>query len=291
MKGLLLRTALIVVIAAAFALSLSCTDTTTPGEPDLGGDVTGTYADYFYDTEAFTGGQNNNGKDGFVPGPEDTATLPIWWWRTIDDYTCTTTITNYNGEKAEVSVEWDINGTMYIDRSDDNQLNPGTKPLAMVAFVRGEFILVGDEWVLDRISPLNYKTTGNEQTVDIVSVRVQSNNFDRTYTDPEEMLKLEDLPLFQEGDEVTVTVTTTNSSDEDWEPPSFAFIHHDKRRNNTTYEGDGVFVKKYIIRSSEGVHHGAADIIHAGTLQNETTDDYNSSVWAIPYHVGSIPTK
>ena len=291
MKGLLFRTVLIAAMAFAFGLTMSCTNTTTPNEPDLGGKVTGKYAAYFYDSESFTGGQGNGGKRGFAPGPEDTATLPVWWWRTIDNYTSTTTITNYDGEYAEVSVEWDIDGTMYIDRTDDQQLNPDHKPLAMTAYVRGEFILVGDEWVLDRISPLNYETTGNEQTVGIVSVRVKGDTFDRTYTDPEEMLRLEDLPLFQEGEHVTVTATTTNSSDEDWEPPSFAFIHHDRVRDNTTYEGDGVFTKEYIIGASEGVHHGAADIIPAGTLQNETTDDYNSNVWAIPYHVGSIPTR
>jgi len=291
MKGIIIRLGIIVLFAAAFGFSLSCSTTTgTDDEPDLGGEVTGNYAAYFYDAESFTGG---TGVNAYIPPPgsEADATLPEFWWRTIDNYTYTSTVKNYNGERAELEVVWNIDGTMYIDRTYDSQVNPHTKPLAMIAYVRGEFVFDGGEWVLDKISPINYETTGNEQTVEIVSVRVQSDNFDRTYTDPDEMLELEDLPLFQEGDEVTVTVTTTNSSTEEWEPPTFGFIHHDEERDDTTYQGDGVFVKEYTIGANEGVHHGAADIIHAGTLQNETTDDYNSHVWSIPYHVGTIPTN
>jgi hypothetical protein len=289
MKGLLCKLALVAVLALTSGFVTSCTDTTTPGEPDLGGEVTGTYADYFYDSESFTGG----GTKGYAPppGPDADATLPEFWWRTIDNYTYTTTITNYNGEKAVVTVEWDIDGTMYVDRDFDYQVNPETKPFSMLADVRGEFVLQGNDWVLTKISPINYVTTGNEQTVEIISVRVQGETFDRTYTDPDEMLELGDLPLFQEGEEVTITVTTTNSSEDDWEPPTFAFIHHDRMRDNMEYQGDGVFTIDYTIGSSEGVHHGAADIIHAGTLQNETEDDYNSHVWSIPYHIGSVPTK
>ncbi len=291
MKGIILKFGIIVLFAAVFGLTLSCsTSTGSNDDSDIGGKVTGTYGAYFYDSESFTGG-SRGGVYVLPPDSEADATLPEHWWRTIDEYASTITITDYNGERAEVTVQWDIEGTMYIDRDFDQQVNPHTKPLSMSAYVKGEFIYDGEDWVLNRISPINYVTTGNDQTVEIVSVRVQSNNFDRTYTDPDEMLDLEDLPLFQEGDEVTVTITSTNSSTEEWDPPTFGFVHHDRMRDNATYEGEGVFVKEYVIGANEGVHHGAADIIDAGTLQNETNDDYNSHVWSIPYHVGSIPTN
>lgn len=104
------------------------------------------------------------------------------------------------------------------------------------------------------------------------------------------MIPLDELPHFQPGDEVTVTVTATNESD-DWTPECFAFIHHDRQRDPMTYDGETeTYVKTYTIGTEERVHHGCADVLDARMLMTESGDDYNGSAWAMAYYAGDVPT-
>lgn len=271
-------------------LFVGCETSTGPSndEGDIRNGVGGKYAAYFNPLGDFETGDEGS-PPGTLGGPEDEATPPEGWYRSVIDAEWEAWVHFSDATHADVKVEWYIQGIMYVDRLFDWEWHPGSKEFNLTLIKEGEFEKQGDEWVLTHITPGEFRLTGGNQTVEIESVKIESTNFNRTYTDPSEMIPLDELPRFQPGDEVTITVTATNQSD-DWTPECFAYIHHDKQRDPMTNTETETYVKKYTIGSEERVHHGCADVLDAQTLMTESGDDYNGSAWAIPYYVGNVPT-
>ena len=50
-------------------------------------------------------------------------------------------------------------------------------------------------------------------------------------------------------------------------------------------EGNRTFTGEYNVTAEPGVRHGGVSAIDAGTLQNETEDDYNADGWSLPFEV------
>jgi len=285
---------LVVVVSAAALLLAACETGTGPSndEEDIKGVVGpgGKYNGYFSPSDFGSGDQGS--PPGSLGGLDDAATPPVGWYRAFTYGAPEIWVHFSDPTNADVLVNYYLQGTMYVDRTQDGIWNPGAKEFALTYIKGGRFVKQGDEWVLTHITPGEFRLTNEEdQTVEIVSVKIESTGFSRTYTDPEEMIPLGDLSHFQPGDEVTVTVTATNSSTAGWVPECFAYIHHDKLRDPMTYDSDTeTFVKEYTIGNDERVHHGCVDVLDAQTLMTESGDDYNGSAWAMPYLVGNVPT-
>jgi hypothetical protein len=283
---------LIIGLSITALLFVGCETSTGPSddEGDIKGDVGpgGKYSAYFYPSDFGAGGQGS--PPGAPGGPEEDATLPEGWYRDPNvSITWDAWVHFSDANNADVLVYWYIKGTMYVDRDFDWEWEPGSKSFDLTCTKEGKFVKQNGEWVLTHITPGEFRLTEGGQTVEIESVKIESTNFNRTYTDPQEMIPLSELPHFQPGDEVTVTVTATNDSD-DWTPECFAYIHHDKERDPMDNTDTEMYVKKYTIGNDERVHHGCADVLDAQTLMTESGDDYNGSAWAIPYYVGDVPT-
>jgi hypothetical protein len=283
---------LVIGLSITALLFVGCETSTGPSgdEGDIRNGIGegGEYYAYFYPSDFGVGGQGS--PPGMLGGPEDEATPPVGWFRAFTYGAPEVWVHFPDPMNAEVLVHYYFTGTMYVDRIHDGIWNPGSKEFALTFIKEGRFVKQNDEWVLTHITPGEFRLTEGDQTVEIETVKIESTNFNRTYADPTEMIPLEDLPHFQPGDEVTVTVTATNESD-DWTPECFAYIHHDKERDPMTYDGETeTYIKTYTIGNEERVHHGCADVLDAQTLMTESGDDYNGSAWAIPYYVGNVPT-
>ncbi len=276
---------LVGVGAAAFLalIFFACSSSTGPSdEEDVRDLVDGKYAAYFDDRDAYGGGKPGGG-DG-------EATLPVNWWRTVTYAKRTVYVTlEAPYTVADVVVRDDIRGLMYIDRSPNKILDPGTKPLAVyrTRHARFERASSDDPWELEAISPASYSVQEEgRQTVTITSVRVVTGaGYDRTFEDTAELIPLDELPQVNLGETITVTVKATNTSAEGWVPKSFCFLHHDWKRYDMSEESGDVFKGEYRITAQPGVRHGGASAIDAGTLQNETADDYNADGWSLPFVV------
>lgn len=266
---------------------------TSTGPSDDEGDIEGSireggkYNAYFSPLDFGPGGQDS--PPGTLGGPEDEATPPVGWFRVFDYGQPEVWVHFPDPLNAEVLVHYYAVGTMRVDRTWDGTWNPGTKDFSVTFIKEGRFVKQNGEWVLTHITPGEFRLTEGDQTVEIESVKIESTDFNRTYTDPTEMIPLGELPHFQPGDEVTVTVTATNESDK-WTPECFAYIHHDRQREPMTNTEAETYIMTYTIGNEERVHHGCADVLDAQTLMTESGDDYNGSAWAMPYLVGNVPT-
>jgi len=280
--------------AAALVLLalLACSNSTEPSnnDEDVRNLVDGKYKAYFDDGPAYGGGKP--GGDGYVAGPagrDGEATLPIHWWRSLTYAKRTIYVTvEAPYTTAGVIVEDDLKGIMYIDRSDNKTLDPGSKPFEVTRIRHATFErpTTDDPWELTAISPAVYSVAGEGQTVTITSVRlVTEGGYDRTFTDMEEQIPLEELPRVSHGEKVSVAVKAENTSGEGWVPVSFAFLHHDWQRFNMADDGKQTYTGEYSITAEPGIRHGGASVIDAGTLQNETEDDYNADGWSLPFEV------
>jgi hypothetical protein len=275
----------------AGAFLFACSSSTGPSdEENLRDLVDGRYAAYFNDGAAYGG--KPPGGDGSPParGRDAEATLPIHWWRTVTYAKRTVYVTlEAPYTQAQVVVKDDIRGLMYIDRSDNKTLDPGSKPFEVVRTRHATFVRAstGDPWELTAISPAVYSVKEQgRQTITITSVRVvTAGGYDRTFEDMEEQIPLGKLPKVNLGETVTVTVKAKNASREGWVPESFCFLHHDWQRHDMTERSDDVFKGEYRITAEPGVRHGGASAIDAGTLQNEAEDDYNADGWSLPFIV------
>jgi|GEM_PF-1457441 len=283
---------LIISVLVTVSLFVGCETSTGPSDDE--GDIErsigegGKYNAYFSPLDFGSGDQDS--PPGTLGGPEDEATPPEGWYRDPHvGITWDAWVHFSDANNADVLVYWYIKGNMYVDRDFDGEWEPGSKSFDLTCTKEGKFVKQNDEWVLTHITPGEFRLTEGDQTVEIESVKIESTNFNRTYTDPQEMIPLGELPHFQPGDEVTVTVMATNESDK-WTPECFAYIHHDWWREPMTNTEAETYVKKYTIGSEERVHHGCADVLDAQTLMTESGDDYNGSAWAMPYLVGNVPT-
>lgn len=291
-KFMVLRVLIAATVLAGAAAWLSCGENQVPSdEENIGSLINGKYAAYFNDGQTMGGGNPGGrilaGPGGFGDGA---ATLPVWWWRTITYGKRSLTISlEAPFTKADVTVRDEIRGTMYVDRTNDNILNPGSKPFAVLRtrYATFERADADSPWELTAISIAEYRLQEDEKrTVTIDEVRVVGENgFDKTYRDPTELHPLSELPTFEIGEKVTVTAKAHNTSTEGWEPVSFGFMHHDWTRDNMSDLGNETYKREYTVGTKVGVHHGGVDILDAGTLQNENEDDYNGHAWGLPYHV------
>ena len=135
-------------------------------------------------------------------------------------------------------------------------------------------------WKLVALSGIELESPG--ATVALNSVRVQSGDVDRTFTNVTDLTRVADLMRFERGAEVTLTVDTGDATD--------AVFLHVRRQHRTAFESndDGTFSASFIANTRPGARHFAVDVLSNGTLYDDT-EAYDNVTWGIPYVVERLP--
>ncbi|MGQ9706629.1 MAG: hypothetical protein ACUVWP_06455 [bacterium] len=273
-------------ILMALLLFISCSWMETDKDrDDLEKAIDGKYRAYFYPIAEVDDGETK-GEFGLF---SDQAFLHPWG-RKIDRPVDRTILIDFQGNLAYVTVTCDIKGQFFVDTSDDNILNPKSKPLHDILTKYAVFEKADSgEWILRKVSPGEFKLYDEgKQTVHLKSVHIYDNDgeVDITITEPKTLYDVEtEIPRFEVDEIVYVEVSAENTTDEDWTPKSFVYLHWPYSRDLFTDLGDDVHYKGNWSPHNDGVHHSAVDILNSGCIQNETNDDYNATAWAMPYIV------
>ncbi len=199
-------------------------------------------------------------------GPDSTALATITWTLTGELRTCFDTTTQ----------------PIYVWR----------KPFTDVATRKVYLEKYDGKWHILKLSPLALATRNpayhlNVANIHVVS-RVSHDTFDLSTTDT--LLAKSQLPWFEPGDTVTITVTVQSDGDSCW-----VFLHHGRlgaphvwrrpywRTGTWTFEriwlvGDETYGRP-VVRPS--IH----DAIGWGTLWGDSSKPYVAAAWGIPYIV------
>lgn len=151
-------------------------------------------------------------------------------------------------------------------------------------------------WHLVGISPVEFRLAREDaQTVEITDVVVSVDGTLLAHvTDPGEVLRLGDgIGALAGGESALVEVRVENFDAEGAPRPSRVFLHHRGHRMAMFDDGthgdwvpdDGVFANMLRVPERRGVHHFAVDVIDAEVFADETTPNYNSTMWGLPYLV------
>ncbi|MFH1784536.1 MAG: choice-of-anchor X domain-containing protein [bacterium] len=230
------------------------------------------------------------------------ATLPVGWGRRREGFPEREISISISGDTAYVTVQKQVEGKLYIDRTDDGIKNPGSKPIDDTVTKKAYLEKVFGHWQLQELSCADVALTESvNQTVSITQVELRGTNPDGSaeyyIDDPLNLMDLNtEFPYFSKGTEVTVIATVDNTLD-DWNPPVFVFLHYGKFRHNhrrvqmfddathgDEVADDGKYTNSWTIQSNARIYrHLTVDVLDSGTMQNESNDDYNSGAWRIPY--------
>ncbi len=228
------------------------------------------------------------------------ADLPAAWGRGLFEHLQRDISISITGDTAAVVVTDRIQGSLFVDTTDDGERNPWVKPFEDVLTRHAEFTRLPDGWRLTKISPLDISLADPEQqTVRIQWIRASVDGV--TVWESSSSSELFDvpagLPVFSPLTEVLVEAKVVNSSPADYIPESFVFLHRpggvlgrvrdrmfDDGSNGDRTASDGIFSRTYTIGQVPGRYFAAVDVIDAATLLDENAP-YNSAAWGMPYIV------
>ena len=283
-------------------------------DSDIADLLNGEYADLFeiayVDDDGAVYGNDPVGDDGVSSGGSSRfvvqdgddplgAVLPVAWGRRPTCRPVRDIFIHIEGDSiAEVKVEADLSGRLYVDTTDDGFKNPGVKPIADQAERYSMFrrSMEDGRWYLTQITPLEIRLTDSaRQTVFIENIAAYvDGDVVWEVSDPSLAFEFPDeIPRFEQGTEVVVEATVGNTNDT-YDPASFLFLHtpYTRRRmfddgesENDRVAGDDIFTGTYTIGTEPGFKHSGVDILDSACLQNEMEDDYNSTAWCMPYEV------
>ena len=137
----------------------------------------------------------------------------------------------------------------------------------------------GERWRVAAVSGVN--VTSREATSEIVSVHVNAGDLDATITEPLAFFNLRRILRFDEGAEVTLTVTTTRSDD-------VVLLYRSGHREKMTNHGDHTYTATFPAGDLEGWRHFGVNALSHGTLYDDELP-YDSKAWILPYVIASTP--
>ncbi|NOZ69619.1 MAG: hypothetical protein GXP46_10360 [Deferribacteres bacterium] len=316
-----LRRLLICSFALLFVFVLGCgtgLDSTSSGSSDstdeeiIKGAVDNTYFPLFSTGVVEDDTGESAGGAVTLPVNEDAVeddSIPLWFRRV--HVTSRDISVHIEGDTADVSVTTDIEGDFLIDTDGDFEF--GRKEIRATAVryatFQRDYDFPGRHWRLSSISPVEINLQDEEnRTISIKSVKAYVDGELRWEVydyDPATLFKVpSELPRFAPGEEVVVTADIENLNSDGSERGSYVYLHyttHEHRRGMANHgsrrlmyddgthgdetAGDGIFTGTYIIGDAMGYHHAAVDVLDKEMFSDETTQNYNSMAWAMPYVV------
>ncbi len=303
-----------------FVFVLGCgtgSDSTSSGSADSDEDIIkGAVDDTYYalfSTGVFEDDADANQVSGAVSvlsnegTVEDNDSIPPWFRRVRR--TSRDISVHIEGGTADVSVTTSIEGDFMIDTDGDHEF--GSKEIrdraVRYATFERDYALPGRQWRLIEISPVEINIQDKEnRTISIKSIKAYVESELRWEVDDSAtMFKVpSELPYFTPGEVVVVTAEIENLNDDNSERESYVYLHYTTRvhrRGSANHgsrqlmyddgthgdenPGDGIFTGTYTIGDAAGYHHAAIDVLDKEMFDDETTQNYNSAAWAIPYLV------
>jgi hypothetical protein len=137
----------------------------------------------------------------------------------------------------------------------------------------------GDRWRVAAVSGV--KVTSRGASSEIASVHVAAGVLDTTITGPLAFFNLRRILRFDEGAEVTLTVTTTRSDD-------VVLLYRSGHREKMTNNGDNTYTATFPAGDLEGWRHFGVNALSQGTLYDDELP-YDSNAWILPYVIASTP--
>lgn len=227
----------------------------------------------------------------------DTFPIAIKWARRINSFARSVTITYDSSNMVALAhVTLDFYGDMFVDNTDDGQLNPNVDAFHDQGHRLVRLRKVNNRWRIWGVTPLEIATVDAPYRVMIDRVVVSGCNNGPIEILPAEMASArlrENLPIFDPGDTASVSVyCRTDGSDSTW-----AFLHrwiyrfpryHLRwplfRENATAFSrsweiaSDSIFVRP-------AVRHASIDVIAWNTLFGDSSAPYTARIWCLPYIV------
>ena len=194
---------------------------------------------------------------------------------------------------ALATITWTITGELRTCFDTTTQpINVWRKPFTDVATRRVYLEKHDGGWHILKISPLALATQNPAYHLNIANIhavsRVSHDTFDLSTTDT--MLTKSQLPWFEPGDTVTITVTVQSDGDSCW-----VFLHHGRLgaprvwRRPYWRTGTWTFERTWLVRDETYdrpvVRPSIHDAIGWGTLWGDSSKPYVAAAWGIPYIV------
>ena len=137
----------------------------------------------------------------------------------------------------------------------------------------------GERWRVAAVS--GAKVTSRDATSEIVSLHVEAGAVDTVITEPLAFFNLRRILRFDEGAEVTLTVTTNRSDD-------VVLLYRAWHREKMTNNGDHTYTATFPAGDLEGWRHFGVNALSHGTLYDDELP-YDSKAWILPYVIASSP--
>jgi hypothetical protein len=191
---------------------------------------------------------------------------------------------------AIVTIHKRFAGTFNIVPEPENEGDPRTvirkelrdhwvRRVKLRRIVRLDDTRYGDRWRVAAVSGV--KVTSRDATSEIASVHVEAGALDTTITEPLAFFNLRRILRFDEGAEVTLTVTTTRSDD-------VVLLYRSGHREKMTNNGDNTYTATFPAGDLEGWRHFGVNALSHGTLYDDELS-YDSKAWILPYVIASTP--
>lgn len=219
---------------------------------------------------------------------------PLWFWRHITDVRRSYEFAYADSDSvgrpttAIVTIHKRLFGTFNIVPDPENEDDPRTvirKELRdhWVRRVRLRRVLRwdgdGERWRVAAVSGV--KVTSRDATSEIVSLHVEAGAVDTVITEPLAFFNLRRILRFDEGAEVTLTVTTNRSDD-------VVLLYRAWHREKMTNNGDNTYTATFPAGDLEGWRHFGVNALSHGTLYDDELP-YDSRAWILPYVIASTP--
>lgn len=272
---------------------------------ETGAILTSVASSVYTDTAAFAGSndntptpQENTWSAGGLGGWDTLKPVRFARWYTGNTRSVKVDSITANKTKAWVTITHDRSGLFY-DNSDPGNLNHiYIRPINDDKWVRHVYLEKNSAgvWKVVRISPIDAQTVNSPHPITIVSVEASAvpSNAHYILTNPDSLYAKDELPTFQPGDSVTLTVTVSVQGDSSW-----AFLHrwgrpwpwHIRRPfyresgTQTIFQRTWVIAAEDSIYSTPAIRHAAIDVIGMQALFGDANQKYNARGWGFPYVV------
>jgi hypothetical protein len=137
----------------------------------------------------------------------------------------------------------------------------------------------GERWRVAAVSGV--KVTSRDATSEILSLHVEAGALDTVITEPLAFFNLRRILRFDEGAEVTLTVTTNRSDD-------VVLLYRSGHREKMANNGDNTYTATFPAGDLEGWRHFGVNALSHGTLYDDELP-YDSKAWVLPYVIASTP--
>lgn len=214
--------------------------------------------------------------------------IPCGGWRNVRKAEVTyDIIVNAPNAQVPIDMKWpDTLVIVYTDLPDTTIRDTVVKPAPYFAGkITFYYVHDGNEWKLDKITPIGVKSDSAHPYVKIDSIQIEvlGQGYLPTIKDPTAPIKVENYPyIFNVGDSVRVRVYESGTAASKW-----VFLHAPVRDNVSSFTYDtvgGYWVGTWVPKSA-GTHWGWVDVWDIDVILKKHVKTERDELCGIPYKV------